>query len=191
MILKGWGAVLGLSFGLFNPPSATADAIRFSTSGQFRLASGTVDLDGVSDVVATDGFPIGAIPVGDIAGPMGDAPFRLQFRFDHDLPPIDVSGTAPSLGYNPDLPALDPVASTSATEDQLSLYPVPFRDLIAHPDWLHTTSFRSDDRPTMQILMSVHPEDPSAVRVVPEPSTAVILATTLAGLGWRSRRRKR
>ena len=143
VILKGWGAIFALSFGFLSPPSAVAEPIRFSTSGQFDLASGTVDLAGVSDA-APEGknFVIGAVPVAGVEGPLGSVPFRLQFQFNNDLPSIDVSGTVGSLGYNPWLPVLDPTVSTSATQEQLGLYPAAFRDLIAHPDWFHTTSFR-------------------------------------------------
>ena len=49
VILKGWGSIFALSFGLLSPSSAVAEPILFSTSGQFDLASGTVDLAGVSD----------------------------------------------------------------------------------------------------------------------------------------------
>ena len=144
VILSGWGAIFALSFGFLSSSSAVAEPIRFSTSGQFDLASGTVDLAGVSDA-APEGknFVIGAVPVAGMAGrPLGSVPFRLQFQFNNDLPSIDVSGTVGSLGYNPWLPVLDPTVSTSATQEQLGLYPAAFRDLIAHPDWFHTTSFR-------------------------------------------------
>ena len=117
-------------------------------------------------------------------------PFRLQFRFNNDLPPIDVSGTVGSLGYNPWLPVLDPTVSTSATQEQLALYPAAFRDLIAHPDWFHTTSFRDDSTPMMDLFGSAGPYDPTQIRPVPEPSSILVFAITLAGLGRQARRRR-
>jgi hypothetical protein len=191
VILNGWGAIFALSFGLLTPSSATAEPIRFSTSGLFDLATGTVKLAGVSDA-APEGqnFAIGAVPVAGVEGPLGNVPFRLQFRFNNDLPPIDVSGTVGSLGYNPELPVLDPAVSTTATLEQLALYPAAFRDLIAHPDWFHTTSFRDDSTPMMDLFGSAGPYDPAQIRPVPEPSSILIFAITLAGLGRQVRRRR-
>ena len=72
VILNGWGAIFALSFGLLNPSSAAAEPIRFSTSGQFDLATGTVDLAGVSDA-APEGknFAIGAVPVAGVEARWG------------------------------------------------------------------------------------------------------------------------
>ena len=80
----------------------------------------------------------------------------------------------------PWLPVLDPTVSTSATQEQLGLYPAAFRDLIAHPDWFHTTSFRVDAKPMMDIFGSAEPYDPTLIRPVPEPSSIVVFAITLA-----------
>jgi hypothetical protein len=85
---------------------------------------------------------------------------------------------------------LDPTVSTSATQGQLALYPAAFRDLIAHPDWFHTTSFRDDSTPMMELLGSAGPYDPTQIRPVPEPSSILVFAITLAGLGRQVRRRK-
>ena len=191
VILTGWGSILALSFGFFSPASAVAEPILFSTSGQFDLATGTVDLAGVSDAAPDEkNFEIGAVPVAGVAGPLGSVPFRLQFQFNNNLPAIDVSGTVGSFGYNPWLPVLDPAVSTSATQEQLALYPAAFRNLIAHPDWFHTTSFRDDSTPMMGLFASVEPYDSTRIRPVPEPSPLMVFAITLAGLGWQARRRR-
>jgi hypothetical protein len=191
VIVKGWASAFALAIGLWNSSPAVADPIRFSTSGHFDMPAGTGELAGVTDAAPGDSVLIGTVPVDGINGVLGATAFHIQFKFNTDLPPIDVSGTATYFGYNPDLPVLDSVVSTSATSAQVGLYPELFQKLIAHPDWLHTTSFRSDNLPTMAVALSVHPEDPGAIRPVPEPSSLVIVAMACAGLGWRTRRRLR
>ncbi|APW60771.1 PEP-CTERM sorting domain-containing protein [Paludisphaera borealis] len=188
---KGWASAFALAIGLWNSTPAAADPIRFSTSGRFELAAGTGELAGVTDATPADSILIGAVPVDGFTDPLGSTAFHIQFKFNGDLPTIDVSGTATYLAYNPDLPVLDAVVSTSATSAQIGLYPELFQRLIAHPDWLHTTSFLSDHLPTMAIGLSVHPEDPGAIRPVPEPSSLLFVAMAAAGLGWRARRRLR
>jgi hypothetical protein len=38
--------------------------------------------------------------------------------------------------------------------------------------------------------MTVHPENLSEIRPVPEPSTFALFASVLIGLGWRASRRR-
>ena len=80
-------------------------------------------------------FAIGAVPVAGVGGPLGSVPFRLQFQFDNDLPPIDVSGTVGSLGYNPMLPVLDP--DRLDLGDAGTARPLPGR--VSRPDRLTRT----------------------------------------------------
>lgn len=190
-IVKGWAAAIVLAVGLWAPAPAAAVPIRFSTSGTYELPGASGDFVGVNDADPGDSIPVGALRVEGLTGPLGSMAFHLQFRFSNDLPAIDVSGTIQYPGYNPDLPVLDSVVSTSATSAQIGLYPELFQKLLAHPDWIHTTSFRSDNMSMMNIGLSVHAEDPGAIRPVPEPSSIAFVAMTLAGLGWRARRRLR
>ena len=183
-----WGWMGAVAFGVGIPsPSAHASPITFSTSGSFELPTGKVDLVGVTGATAGDSLVLGAIPVGDYAETLGDAPFRLKIEFD-GLPSIDVGGTIPWIGYNPDMPVQDVVVSTAATPDQVGLYPDVFQRLLAHPEWMHTTSFRGD-RSSFDLSMSVHLDDPGAILPVPEPSTALVVVAAFAGMAWKARRR--
>lgn len=180
-----WVVVLGI--GALSA-SAQASPIQFSTSGRFELPAGPVDLVGRSNATADNDFlSLGTISVGANAGALGETPFHLTFAFD-GLPSIDVGGTITWIGYNPDMPVMDTTVTTTATPDQIGLYSDVFQRLIAHPDWLHTTSFRGD-QPSFDLAFSVHPEDPGAIRPVPEPSAVVIVAAAFAGLAWKARRR--
>jgi PEP-CTERM motif len=189
-ILKGCATGFTLAVALWYSPSASAAPIRFSTSGNFDLPAGTGELAGVTGAEAGDRIGIGTVAVDQIVGVLGSTTFHLQFKFNDDLPSINVSGTIPYLGYNPDVPVLNTVVSTTASSAQLGMYPELFKKLIEHPDWLHTTSFRSS-LPTMEIALSVHQEDPGAMHPVPEPSSFVIVALACAGVGWRVRRTRR
>lgn len=189
-VVRGWTGAIALLAGLAVSSPSQAAPIRFSASGSFELPAGAVELAGAPGEMEASGgsaVRLGTIPVGGNSGPLGDAPFRLTLSFE-GLPDIDVRGEIPSIGYNPDLPVRNAVATTSATPDQIGLYPDVFQRLIAHPDWLHTTSFRGP-LPDMEIGLSVHAEDLGVIRPVPEPSTALIAASAFAGLAWRSRRR--
>ena len=42
----------------------------------------------------------------------------------------------------------------------------------------------------MDIFGSAEPYDPTQIRPVPEPSSIMVFAITLAGLGWQARRRR-
>ena len=180
-----WVVVLGI--GALSA-SAQASPISFSTTGRFELPAGSVDLVGRSNAAADSDFlSLGTISVGANAGALGETPFHLTFAFD-GLPSIDVGGKVGWIGYNPDMPVLDTTATTTAASDQIALYPEVFQRLLAHPDWMHTTSFRGD-QPSFNIAFSVHPEDPGAIRPVPEPSAVVIVAAAFAGLAWKARRR--
>ena len=186
--VKGWASAFALVIGLWHATPASADPIRFSTSGTFDLPSGPTALAGVTDASPGDSIQIGSLPVDGVEGALGASAFHVQIKFNADLPAIDVRGVMPSLGYSPDSPALDTVVSTSATPAQTGLYPQLFQNLIAHPDWLHTMAFRGV-QPTMAIALSVHPDLGGGVRPVPEPSSVVIVAMACVGLGWRARRR--
>lgn len=180
-----WGVVLGL--GAFSA-SAQASPISFSTSGRFELPAGPVDLVGRTDAAADNDFlSLGTISAAGNPGSLGETPFRLTFAFD-GLPSIDVGGTVGWLGYNPDMPVLATTVATTATPDQVGLYPEIFQRLLAHPDWMHTTSFRGN-LTEFDIAFSVHPEDPGATRPVPEPSAILIVAAAFAGTAWKARRR--
>ena len=185
-LVWGWMWAAALGVGLVSP-SAVASPIPFTTSGSFELPMGKVDLIGASNATADGMATLGTITVGDYPKPLGEAPFQLKFDFD-GLPAIEVGGTIPWIGYNPDLPVQDVVVTTAATPDQIGLYPEMFQRLLANPDWMHTTSFRGD-LPAFELGFSVHPEDPGAIRPVPEPSTVAIVAAAFAGLAWKARRR--
>lgn len=186
--LAVWGSIWAVAFGVvIHSPSAQASPIPFSTSGSFELPVGKVDLAGVTNSTAEGFLVLGTITVGDYPNALGEASFQLKFEFD-GLPAINVGGTIPWIGYNPDMPVRDVVVSTTATVDQIGLYPELFRQLLAHPDWMHTTSFRSD-LPSFELALSVHPEDPGAIRPVPEPSAALVVVAAFAGLAWKARRR--
>jgi len=182
-----WAGAIALWVGIGAPSLAQASPIPFSASGSFKLPAGAVELGGTPDAMSDQMVVLGTIPVDGNPGSLGDATFDLKLSFD-GLPDIDVSGVIPSIGYNPDLPVLNAVVTTTATPDQIGLYPDLFQKLIAHPDWMHTTSFRGD-RPIMELGLSVHLEDPNAIRPVPEPSTALIVAAAFAGLACQARRR--
>jgi hypothetical protein len=190
VMVKGWAAAFALAIGLWNATPASADPIRFSTSGTFDLPTGSTELAGVTDATPGASIQIGTLPLDGVEGALGASAFHVQIKFNDDLPAIDVRGTMPSLGYSPDLPVHDTVVSTSATSAQIGLYPQLFRNLIAHPDWLHTMSFRGLQS-TMAVALSVHPELSGIIQPVPEPSSIVIVALACAGLGWRARRRPR
>ncbi len=187
VMVKGWASAFALAMGLLHATPAAAVPIRFSTSGTFDLPSGPTDLIGASGLEPSDNLKIGSIKVEGIDGPVGDSEFHVRFKFDNDLPTIDVSGAIRSFGYNPDMPVLHPVVSTSATSAQVGMYPEVFQNLLAHPDWIHTSSFRNY-LPEMSVVMSVHPQDPGALRPVPEPSSILFAALACAGLAWRARR---
>ncbi len=187
IVAGAWAWALALGLGALTP-SVQAQPIRFSTSGTFELPAGPVDLIGRDDATAeAGGLIIGAVPVDANPGTLGATPFQLRFAFD-GLPDIAVSGTIPWIGYNPDMPVQDVLATTTAASDQIRQYPEMFRRLLAHPDWMHTTSFRGD-RPIMELAVWVHPENPDAMRPVPEPSTALVALAAIAGLAWKARRR--
>jgi hypothetical protein len=173
--------------------TATADPILYSTSGQFDIAAGTLVLAGVTDASPSANILLGSVSVGQVQGPLGVAPFHIQFQFSGGLPSIDLSGTVPfSLGYNGGQIIENPAVTTTATTAQAGLYPAIFQEMLAHPDWVRTTSFRSDERPTMEIGLSVRPFDPSEPVVVPEPASALVFAAGLAACGYgvgRARRR--
>jgi hypothetical protein len=187
LLARGWTAPIALLAVLAVSTPSQASPIPFSVSGSFELPTGAVDLAGELDTTVSERFVLGTIPVDANPGSLGDAPFQLRFAFD-GLPAIEVSGVIPSIGYNPDLPVQGAVVTTTATPDQVGLYPDLLQRLIAHPDWMHTSSFRGD-RSQMELGLSVHPEDPGAIRPVPEPSTALIVAAAFAGLAWKVRRR--
>jgi hypothetical protein len=190
-VVRRWCSLLALAIGLLLPAAAGADPIRFSTSGDLDFAQGTKPLSGVTDAAPGDWILIGSTPIpSDWTTALGDTPFHLEFQFNNNLPAIDVSGTIPWIGYNPDMPVQDVHVSTSATQAELGLYPTLFQNLLANPDWLHSTSYASSGTP-LEVMMSVHPEDPLELRPVPEPSTVLIFAIGLGGLGWRARRRGR
>jgi hypothetical protein len=186
-VVAGWAGAIALLVGLGFPAPLQAAPIRFSATGSFELPAGAVDLGGEPATMSNDQVVLGTIPVDGNPGSLGDAPFHLKISFD-GLPDIDVSGVIPSIGYNPDLPVLDTAVTSTATPDQIGLYPELFQRLIAHPEWMHTMSFRGD-RPSMELGLSVHPEDPGVIRPVPEPSSALVVAAAFAGLAWRLRRR--
>ena len=148
--VKGWASAFALVIGLWHATPASADPIRFSTSGTFDLPSGPTALAGVTDASPGDSIQIGSLPVDGVEGALGASAFHVQIKFNADLPAIDVRGVMPSLGYSPDSPALDTVVSTSATPAQTGLYPQLFQNLIAHPDWLQTRAIRGV-QPTMAI----------------------------------------
>jgi hypothetical protein len=187
LLVRGWAGAIALLAGLAVSTPSQASPIPFTVSGRFGLPAGAVDLAGELDTTVSDRFVLGTIPVDANPGSLGAAPFHLRFVFE-GLPAIEVSGVIPSIGYNWDLPVRDAVVITTASPDQIGLYPDLLQRLIAHPDWMHTTSFRSD-RPNMELGLSVHPEDPGAIRPVPEPSSALIVAAAFAGLAWKVRRR--
>lgn len=189
-VARWWFAILALIVGLLVPGSAPAAPVLFSTSGDFAFPSATTTLTGVTNAKPQDRLLIGAIPIPPADGMhhLGDTPFHLHFQFTNGLSPIDVSGIVRSIGYNTDWPIRNPVVTTSAASADLGLYPAVFQSMLAHPDWLHSTSF-AGAAPTMELVMTVHPEDPFEIRPVPEPSSVVVFAMALAGLGWRARRR--
>jgi hypothetical protein len=151
------------------------------------MTGGAVDLGGEPDVMSDNQILLGSLHVDGVPSAAGHTPFAVVFSFD-GLPDIEVRGVIPTIGYNPDQPVQSVLVSTRATPDQLNHYPYLFQQLVAHGDWLHTTSFRSD-LPDMEVALSVHPEDPGDIRPVPEPSTALIVAAAFAGLAWKARRR--
>lgn len=178
-----------LALGFLFAQSATADPIHYSTSGQFEHSKGTLDLIGVSNAPADAWLPLGSIAVtgGETTG---STPFHVHFEFNGALPSIDVSGAIGWVGYNSNEFIENPVVTTSATAAQFSLYPIIFQDMLAHPDWIRTTSYASDS-PTTHISMSVAPYDPNEVKTVPEPSTALLFVVGAVGLtGWSHQRRK-
>ncbi|AMV36311.1 PEP-CTERM sorting domain-containing protein [Planctomyces sp. SH-PL62] len=182
---RAWVVVLG--FGVLSA-SAQASPVRFSTSGSFVLPAGTVELAGKTDVTIGDGpLSLGTLPIGENPGGLGAAPFQVKFTFD-GLPEIQVSGTIAWLGYNANMPVHDTVVTTSATSNQIGLYPEVFQRLIAHPDWMHTTSYQGY-LTDMEVTFAVNPFDPDAPRTVPEPSTALLAVAAFAGLAWKARRR--
>lgn len=185
--LKGWASAFALAVGLLQAGPASASPIRFSTSGTFELPTGSTELSGVTDAAPADSIQIGTLPVDGVEGALGASAFHVQIKFNEDLPAIEVRGTMPSLGYSPDLPVHDAVVSTSATADQIGLYPQLFQNLIAHPDWLHTMAFRGLQS-TMAVALSVHPDLGGGVQPVPEPSSVVIVALACGALAWRVRR---
>ncbi|WP_165251366.1 PEP-CTERM sorting domain-containing protein [Paludisphaera soli] len=187
IVAGAWAWALALGLGALSS-TAQAQPIRFSTSGTFELPAGPVEMIGKTDATAeAGGLIIGAVPVGGNPGALGSTPFQLKFAFD-GLPDIEVGGTILNLGYNPDLPVQDVIATTTAASAQIRQYPEMFQRLLAHPDWMHTTSFRGD-RPIMELAIWVHPEDPNSARPVPEPSTALVALAAIAGLAWKARRR--
>lgn len=189
--LMPWVSLIAASLVALGATPAAAEAVRYSTSGQVALGYGTIPLQGVTDVaLADDGkfLSFGSIPSRGQAGGMMQGDFRVRFDFREGLPSIDVAGTIGWVGYNFDMPAIDPVVTTSATAAEIARYPAVFRDLLAHPDWLHTSSFNNGVSPVI-IGASVHVEDPNELRPVPEPSTLLAFGLALAGVGWRAARR--
>lgn len=180
---------VGLALIAWFAQSATADPIHFSTSGQFELSTGTVALSGVSDAPADEGILLGTIPLtaGDEA--QGSTSFQIRFEFDGGLPSIEVAGTIGQIRYNANEFIGNPVVTTSATSAQIDLYPTIFQDMIAHPDWIRTTSY-TGYMPTTHMFMAVHPFDPNEIKTVPEPSTALVFVAGLVGLAGWGRRRK-
>lgn len=184
------GRALAIALGIcILTSSAHAAPVRFSASGSFDLQGRSIDLAGVSDATAEAGMiQIGTLPVGSGSGPLREAPFHLKFTFD-GLPAINVEGTIPWIGYNPDVPVQDVIVTTAATAGQAGLYPELFQRLLANPDWLHTSSFRVADWSDMPLAISVHPRDPDGPRPVPEPAWAVAALMGAALLAARRRRR--
>ncbi|WP_406698393.1 hypothetical protein V5E97_05975 [Singulisphaera sp. Ch08] len=168
--------------------SAMADPIHFSTSGQFDLSSGTVALSGISNATADLSVPLGSIPlIGGQA--QGSTPFHIRFEFDGGLPSIEVAGSIGWIGYSSNEFIENPVVTTSATSAQIDLYPTIFQEMLAHPDWIRTTSY-AGYLPSTSISMTVQPYDPFEVKSIPEPSMALVFTTGLAALtGWARRRR--
>lgn len=188
-----WFSLLALAGVLAASNRVEAEPVLYSTSGDFTLPSGTVSITGMTNADPQSVLGMGTVPTGPIVtSGLVDSPFHLEFTFNNGLPPIDVTGAVRSITYDTDWPIVNSVVTTSATSAQIPLYPTNFQNLIAHPDWLHSTSFYSpySPLPTMPVMLSVHPEDPHEIRPVPEPSTLALFATTLVGLAWRATKRR-
>ena len=190
-IAVGFGLVFAII--ILGPARAIGDVIRFSTSGRFDLTSGNAGFVGVSNIVPSDTFALGtiSIPSGPLAGYPGEGTFSIQFQFNNELPAITITGMIAMPGYNFDEPVLNSLVFTSATAAQLALYPDLFQRLIAHPNWLHTSSFDNGSGERVLIGASVHVEDPNEVRPIPEPSSVIAFGIALAGISWRVRRGRR
>ena len=166
---------------------ARGDAITYSTTGNFVLPTLSTAIIGVYQAPVADYFLLGSIPQGSLTDPYGPSSFQVQVQFSDGLPPINLSGTIGYVTYNFDEPVAHAAVLTTASAAQIASYPDVFQRLIAHPDWLHTTSFYSGDGvDNLPVYASVHVEDPLETRPVPEPSSVAIFGLVLAGIARRA-----
>jgi hypothetical protein len=182
MVASRWVALFTLSAGLLVAGPALASPVLYSTSGAIDYAPGSYAITGVTDAVPQDTLEIGTFGFPAHNGLLGDTWFHLQFTFNDGLPPIDVGGVIPTIGYNPDQPLRLASVTSTATPQQLAQYPTIFRTMLEHPDWIHSMSYETT-APVINLTMSVSP--------VPEPSSLAVFAVALGGLGWQAHRRKR
>ncbi|WZO96514.1 PEP-CTERM sorting domain-containing protein [Isosphaeraceae bacterium EP7] len=169
---------------------AAVQAVLVSTSGTLETSWGPRTLIGVANADASgDGIKLGSIAVGQRNDNPWAGILHLQFQFNNGLPSINLDGRVRWLAYNPMESLINPKVATTANEAQLALYPPIFQRMIAHPDWIRTISFGSNN-PTMDIALAAQPKTPGDAVVVPEPSTLATFSAALIGMGWHTRRRR-